>query len=134
MNRKTVIERFKEMFKFAIAGGLSFLIDFGILVFLVELFSVNELLAAGISFTISVIVNYIICIAWVFDAADKKNIKTIIYFVGSSVIGLGINELIMYLCVYVIGINYMVSKIIATIIVMIWNYLAKRQAVNIQNK
>lgn len=133
MDKKTLINRFQEMFKFAVAGGTSFLVDFGILVFLVEVFSVNDILAAGISFTVSVIVNYIMCIIWVFDAADKKNAFTIIVFVVSSVIGLGLNEFFMWLFIYCMHINYMVSKVIATLLVMVWNYIAKRQAVVMQN-
>ena len=125
--------RLREMFRFVVTGGFSFLVDFGLMVFLVEIFHMNELFAAGISFTVSVIVNYLMCVFWVFDATQKNNVLTIIIFIVSSIIGLGLNELFMWILLE-IYINYMVAKIISTILVMIWNYIAKRKAITLQNK
>ncbi|MDE5852879.1 MAG: GtrA family protein [Oscillospiraceae bacterium] len=126
-------DRLREMFRFVVTGGFSFLVDFGLMVFLVEIFHMNELFAAGISFTVSVIVNYLMCVFWVFDATQKNNVLTIIIFIVSSIIGLGLNELFMWILLE-IYINYMVAKIISTILVMIWNYIAKRKAITLQNK
>ncbi len=126
-------DRLREMFRFVVTGGFSFLVDFGLMVFLVEIFHMNELLAAGISFTVSVIVNYLMCVFWVFDATQKSNVLTIIIFIFSSVIGLVLNELFMWILLE-LYVNYMVAKIISTILVMIWNYIAKRKAITLQNK
>lgn len=122
-------DRFAEIFRFGIAGGLGFIVDYGILFTFTEFLKINYLISSGISFTVSVIVNYIICIIWVFKDAKKNDSKTVILFIGSSLIGLLINQFLMWFLVEKLSIYYMFSKIISTIIVMIWNYLAKRKAV-----
>ena len=122
-------DRFAEIFRFGITGGVSFLVDYGILFALTEFFGVNYLVSSGISFTVSVIVNYFMCILWVVKGVKQNDTKSVVLFVGSSVVGLFINQILMWFFVEKIHIYYMVAKIIATIIVMIWNYVAKRKAV-----
>lgn len=122
-------DRMQELFRFCIVGVLSFIVDYGVMIALTEFFRIPVLISSGISFTLSVIFNYVLCVFWVFDGANRKDKFTIIVFVGSSVIGLGLNELFMWLFVNILGIYYMIAKIFATVLVMIWNYVAKRKAV-----
>ena len=122
-------KKFMEMFRFVITGGLSFVVDYGILIGLTTGLSVNYLISSAISFTVSVIVNYYLCVLWVFDGADKSNDKKVVtMFIGSSVIGLIFNQILMYLFVSILGVFYMIAKIITTAIVMVWNYVMKKMA------
>ena len=72
-------DRFAEIFRFGIAGGLGFIVDYGILFTFTEFLKINYLISSGISFTVSVIVNYIICIIWVFKDAKKMTTKPLFY-------------------------------------------------------
>ena len=56
-----------QILKFGVVGGLAFIIDYGILIFLTEVFHINYLISTTISFIVSVIFNYIMSIFW--DAA-----------------------------------------------------------------
>lgn len=122
-------DRFIEIFRFCITGGVSFVIDYGILFILTEFAGLNYLISSGISFTVSVIVNYFMCVRWVFEAKNANG-KSVTIFIGSSVVGLILNQIFMWLFVEIFGAFYMVAKIITTLLVMFWNYVAKRKAVS----
>ena len=92
---------------------------------------VSYLASSGLSFTISFILNYFLCIVWVFSKAKKQNVKQGIVFIGSSVAGLGINQLCMWGFVELAAMHYMIAKIFAAAIVTVWNYILKRRAVQI---
>lgn len=119
---------FNQLIKFGVVGVIAFIIDYGIMVLLTEVFNIQSLISAAISFTISVIFNYIASIKWVFDVNKEKNnkAKELIIFIILSVIGLGINELIMWIMDKNFGIYYMISKIIATIVVMCYNFVTRK--------
>ena len=112
-----------QILKFVIVGGIATIIDFGVLVLLKEVFGMKPVIANVISFTVSVIYNYIASVKWVFDVNKDQDKKTqFIVFVILSVIGLGINTLIIWLCDDVLGIYYLIGKVLATGIVMVFNF------------
>lgn len=119
---------FKEIFRFCIVGGISFLIDYGLLYFFTECYHITYLISSAISFSIAVIINYFLCLTIVFKKA-KNGWKQISLFVISSLIGLVINQICMYFFVEFMMIYYMISKVLATIIVTIWNYITKKKSI-----
>ena len=115
------------MFRFGIVGGLAFLIDYSILFILNKFLGIHYLLAGTISFSCSVIFNYILSTKWVFDVREDANkFEERVIFIVLSVIGLGINSLLMYLFVDKLKIAVMISKIGATAIVMVYNYVSRK--------
>lgn len=116
-----------QMFKFAIVGGLAFVIDYVTLIICKEVFHLHTLISAAIAFTVSVIVNYILSVKWVFDVSDKHSGKrNFIIFIVFSLMGLGLTELIMWIGEDLLHISYLIVKIIATIIVMIFNFITRK--------
>ena len=115
-----------QILKFGIVGGTAFVIDYGIFTILSQFLNIHYLIASIISFSISVIYNYILSIKWVFDVSKKQTSKEFIVFVILSVIGLGINSLIMYVSVDLMHIHEMIGKIIATAIVMVYNFITRK--------
>lgn len=108
-------------------GALCFIIDFGLLYILVEYARCHYLLAAAISFVVSVVVNYWMSVKYVFYVNHNSNkVKEFIWFVVFSVIGLLMTEILMKLGVGSLNWNYMVVKIIATTIVMIYNFITRK--------
>lgn len=117
----------KQIVRFGFVGGTAFVIDVGILMILSKYIGVNYMIANVISFTISVIYNYILSMILVFDVKeDISKKKGLIAFIILSIIGLGINEIIMKICVSIWMIPILVSKIIATAIVMVYNFISRK--------
>ena len=118
---------FNQILKFGVVGGIAFVIDYVTLIICKEIFNINVLLSAAIAFTVSVIFNYILSIKWVFDVnKEKDSRKNFIIFIIFSIIGLGLTELIMWFGTDIIKINYLIVKIIATGIVMIFNFITRK--------
>jgi putative flippase GtrA len=121
--------RVLEIGRFVLVGGISFLIDWGLLFICTEWLHIYYLYSSAISFTVSVLVNYFLCVVYVFSNSRKQTGKQAILFIGSSIVGLGLNQICMKIFVEYFFIYYMLAKIFSTGIVMIWNYWMKRKAV-----
>lgn len=127
----------EQIVKFGIVGVLATLIDMGVLMFLREAFGLDDLVAAPISFTISVIFNYICSMKYVFERRDDMSRqREFIIFVILSIIGLGINQLVMWglkgrleflqIWQLLYHFEYMIRKVVATVIVLIWNFVSRK--------
>ncbi len=116
-----------QLFKFGLVGGIAFLIDYGLLFICTEWFGIYYFISSIISFSVSVIFNYVASVLWVFDVdQEKSKTKNFIIFIALSIVGLGINQIIMYYGVEVLNLYYMLIKLIATFIVMIFNFITRK--------
>lgn len=116
-----------QIFRFGIVGGIAFAIDYLVLILCRELLHLPILVSSAIAFAISVIFNYILSIAWVFDVnKEKDKKKNFIIFIVLSIVGLIITEIIMYIGTDIINIHYLIVKIVATIIVMVFNFITRK--------
>ena len=118
---------FKQFMKFGVVGAIAFVIDYGLLALLTEVFGVWYLLSATISFTVSVIFNYVASMRYVFThKEDLSRRREFVIFVVLSVIGLIINNACMWAGVELFGWHYLIVKIVATAIVMVWNFVTRK--------
>ena len=118
---------FIQIFKFGFVGGLAFIIDYAVLIFCKEVLKPDVLISAGIAFSVSVIFNYILSVKWVFDVdKEKSKSKNFILFIIFSIIGLILTEIIMHVGVKVLDFNYLIVKIFATAIVMVFNFITRK--------
>ena len=117
-----------EILRFLLAGGSCLLLELGALYALTEAAGLHYLYSAALAFTLSVIVNYLLCRYWVFQGARQQSAKAAAIFIGSSLAGLGLNQLCMWLFVELAGLWYMAAKLLAAAVVTVWNYVLKRHA------
>ncbi len=131
--------RMSEMIRFALTGGVCFLVELALLILLKGRLGIDTLIATPIAFLVSVILNYLLCVVWVFRGTKNRGAGAKAGFLITSLIGLGLNELLMLLFRLILGedtvimtlgdrtVNmYVLNKCLATLIVMIWNYFSKR--------
>lgn len=117
----------EQILKFGLVGGICTAVDFGVMIFLKEVLGCYYLFASAASFLISLILNYFLSMRFVFEGKkDSSKIREFIIFVILSVMGLGLNQLIMWVAVDGMGISYILSKVGATGIVMVYNFVTKK--------
>ena len=120
----------EQILKFGVVGALAFLVDYGVLMLLSQVFGVDPVLAAGISFCISVIFNYLASMRYVFTHRDDMSkTREFVLFIVLSIVGLIINEIIMWLGTRAFGSSGLavtVVKVVATAVVMVWNFVSRK--------
>lgn len=117
----------KQFMKFGIVGFIAFFIDYGTMTFLTEVFGVSYLISTTAGFIISVIFNYLASMRYVFvhkEGLSRR--KEFVIFIVLSVIGLGLNDVLMWILVDFAFIDYRISKIVVTAIVMVYNFITRK--------
>lgn len=116
-----------QLFRYTFVGGIAFIIDFSTLYILTEIFNIYYLFSAALAFLLGLAVNYILSILWVFKfRIIKSRYVEFIIFGIIGIIGLGLNELIIWTFTEFVGFHYMASKIVSTIIIYLWNFFARK--------
>lgn len=118
---------FIQLFRYLFVGGFAFLVDYGLLVLLTEAFGLHYLISATISFIAGLVVNYLISTRWIFlnSKIENKWAEFAIYSI-IGIIGLILNNLLLYIFTDLAHIFYMISKLLTTALVMIWNFVARK--------
>lgn len=115
----------KRFIKYAIVGAIATLFDWSTMYIITEL-GINYKISVIISFIIGLIVNFILSKIFIFKKSIKAGkIIEFTYYLIIGLIGLGINELIMILLTEGLKTWYMYSRMVATCIVLFWNYGAR---------
>jgi putative flippase GtrA len=102
-------------------------VDFGLLVFFKEIVGIHYLVAAAMSFSIGIVVNYSLSVAWVFahrKVASRR--KEFLIFTILSLMGLGLNLVIIAGLVQ-LHVDYRWAKAVSTVVVFFWNFLARKK-------
>lgn len=116
-----------QIMKFGVVGVIAFFIDFGVMVFLTEVFGMNPVASATISFTVSVVFNYLASMRYVFQHREgMSRTREFVIFVVLSVIGLAINDALMWAGTELAAFDYRLVKIVATAVVMVWNFVTRK--------
>lgn len=125
--REKTTNSFIQFFRYIFVGGISFVADAAAL-WLCEKF-MHYMIAAAIAFVVGLAVNYVLSVCFVFSETEqvKSKAKEFIVYAVIGVIGLLLTEAIMYLCTDIIGMYFLLSKIVAAAIVLVWNFAARKK-------
>ena len=123
-----------KFIKFAVVGASGAVIDFGLTALCKGIFGISELLSNAIGFTVAATSNYFLNRVWTWRSTSKEVGIEYAKFFFVSLVGLGLNSLIVFLLKDIsivprfvetnLDWDFWVAKIIATGIVMVWNFLA----------
>ena len=116
-----------QAIKFGFVGVIAFGIDYGLLVLLTQIFGVNYLVSATVSFIVALVFNYVASMRFVFSRkAGVSRVREFVLFAVLAVIGLALNDLVMWAGVS-IGIDYRIVKFGASAIVMVYNFITRKK-------
>jgi putative flippase GtrA len=112
-----------KIIKFGIVGFLGFVIDFGLTYLFKEKMKMNKFVANAMGFIISAIVNFTVNRMWTFQNHNPDLALQFGKFMAIASVALMLNSLIIYILNGKIRINFYVSKIIAVLFVMFYNFI-----------
>lgn len=113
--------------KYFVVGALCTLLDIAVLFILTNYFGLNYILSSIISFTTGSVLNYILCIQWIFDTRVVSNqYKEFLYYLLITGFGLLLNTVVIWIMTEFISLHYLSSKIVAIFITYWWNFGARK--------
>ena len=113
-----------KFLKFGLVGLSGLFVDFGFTYLFKEKVKIQKYLANAIGFMMAASSNYLFNRIWTFQSSNPDIAVEYSEFIIISIIGLGINTLILWLIVSRYKLNFYLSKVFAIAVVTIWNFLA----------
>lgn len=117
-----------QLLRYGISGFTATVVDFAVLTILTEAFGEPLLLVwTAIAFISGLLVSYLLSVNWVFDIR-RLNSRTaeVSVYILIGVVGLLLTEFLMWLLAHKLDLHYLLSKLIASTIVFLWNFSAKK--------
>jgi len=111
-----------KFLKFCIVGFSGMIVDFGTTWFLKEKIKLNKYFANSTGFMLAASSNYLFNRFWTFHSGNPHIASEYGSFILISLVGLAINNLIIYLLCEKMRINFYLSKLFAVGVVTIWNF------------
>ena len=118
---------FIQFFRYLFVGGIAAVVNIGMLYVFTDVFHLHYILSNVFAFTLGLIVNYLLSKKFVFqDNVSINKAKEFLIYAIIGVIGLGLDTLLIWLFTDIGSIYYMISKLISTMLVLIWNFGARK--------
>ena len=118
---------FIQLFRYTFVGGIAFIVDFSALFVFTEIFAIYYLISAAIAFLLGLATNYFLRIFWVFYRHTLSNRwYEFGIFALIGIVGLSLNEFFIWFFTEHIHFHYLLSKIVSTVFIYLWNFFARK--------
>jgi putative flippase GtrA len=111
-----------KFIRYAFVGFTGVIVDFSVTYIFKEYLKVSKYVANSLGFCTAVITNYLLNRYWTFGVGKEDVFIQFGTFLAVSMIGLLINNFIIYMLNEKLKINFYVSKVMAIIVVILWNF------------
>lgn len=116
-----------DFFRYFLVGGGAFVVDFLLLFLLTEFGHIHYLFSASVAFLAGTAVNYSLSVSWVFDHRSVDNrMHEFVIFAVIGIVGLVFNAALIWLFTELAGLYYLVSKMIAAALILLFNFGARK--------
>ena len=120
----SLLERtfFSKLIRFCFVGFSGMIIDFSLTFLCKEKIKINKYVSNAIGFLSAASSNYYFNRIWTFRSLNPAIGMEYTKFIFFSIIGLGINTLIIWLLIRKLNMNFYISKLCAIFVVTLWNF------------
>ena len=135
-----LLKKYREILLYLIFGALTTVVDYISLWLFYDLLGIRVLDALGantLAWVISVAFAFTTNKIFVFESRDtsqKTLIREILSFVAARLVSLGAESAVIYIGVNVLGCNLWIMKLLASVIVVISNYVFSKLIIFRKNK
>lgn len=119
-----MLELALKFLKFCTVGLTGLILDFGITYLTKEKLKINKYVANSLGFICAASSNYLLNKVWTFNDTNPDALLQFSKFILIALIGLGLNNLIIFLLVNKRSMKFYRAKLVAIGIVVIWNFIA----------
>ena len=123
---KRLLIKYREQLLYLVFGGLTTLVSIGSYFLFVTVLGINALIGNIFSWILAVLFAYVTNRKWVFNStvsSKKEILKEMASFFAARLLTLGIEELMLFVFINLLGLNSLVVKIGAQIVIVILNYV-----------
>ncbi len=115
-----------KVVRYFFVGGAAAVVDIGIFFLFAKLAGYDYLLVGCVGFLLATAVNYSLSVKHVFESGVRfTKRKEIILVYAVSLVGLAINQLVLYVIISHMENELMLAKLAATAILFAWNFFAR---------
>jgi putative flippase GtrA len=120
-----------KFIRYFFVGSAAAVLDFFVFALLTKCVHLAWFWSAVASFALATLINYLLSIRFVFQSGarfSRKHHEVALVFLA-SLIGLAINQAILWICIDRARIDPLLAKVVGTGVVFFWNYFARRNFV-----
>ena len=118
----------EEFFRYLAVSAGGLVVDLALLIWFTESVGLSYLWSAAIGFVAGAGVVYWLSVTWVFRyrRLRDKPAAELGLFLAIGLVGLGLNEVVLFAVTEGVGVHYLVSKVFAVGTVFMWNFAARK--------
>ncbi len=113
-----------KFIKFGVVGGSGVIVDFFFTWLFKEVFRIQKYVSNAIGFSIAASINWFLNRIWTFESHNPDLLLEYSQFIVVSMVGLGINSLVLWILTDKFKFNFYISKLGAIAITTVWNFFA----------
>ena len=120
-----IFEKFQHLKLYGIIGTFSSGLDFAIYTLLVEIAEQQYIVANGISVLVGIVTSFCLNRKYNFKIEDHA-LKRFLIFLSVGLCGLGLSNIILYVCIDKLLMHKIISKVAAIVLVVFFQFLANK--------
>lgn len=113
----------KRFLQYSAIGAGTFAFDLLLLFLFTDILGVYYLISVAVAFLLAVSLNYHLSRRFVFKGSKRSQVGGYVYFIAIALVGMVLVTGAMYVMVELLGIYYLLARVVVACVTGVWNYL-----------